>query len=139
MKKIFTLLFSTALFTTAAFAQYGHRDRHDDVYVNQQTDIMVTYGNRYDKDFGRDGKRFGRGAYVFTARERDIAIYQINREFSYRIQGVRNKFGMSWFHKKRIINNLEMERDAEIAEVWRMFNSKKNKFGDNGRRYGNRW
>lgn len=131
MKKIFTLLVSTALLSTVAFAQYGQRDRHDDV--------VVVYGNHYEKDFGRDGRGFGRGAYIFTAKERDIAIYQINREFSYRIQNVKNKFGMSWFHKKRLINNLEDERDAEIAEVWRKFNSKKNKFGDMGRRNGNRW
>ena len=130
MKKIFTLLFSTALLSTAAFAQYGQRDKHDDV--------IVVYGNHYDKDFGRDDRKFGRGAYIFTAKERDIAINQINREYSYKIQSIQNRFGMSRFQKRRMINNLEAERNEEIAMVWAKFNHKKNKFGDRGRR-NDRW
>ena len=131
MKKIFTLLvLSTAMLSTA-FAQYGQRDRSTDVYVSI---------DKHDNGFGKDfDKGYGRGSYIFTAREKDMAIAQINREFAYKIQSVRNRFGMSWFQKKRMINNLEEQRDAEISLVMRKFHSPKNKFGDYGRRNGKRW
>jgi len=144
MKKIFTLLLSTALLSTA-FAQYGQRDKHDDVIVYNNNQVFDKY-DKYDKDFDRDGrdydrhgKGYGRGAYIFTPREREMQIAQINREFDYKIQSVRNRYGMSWYQKKRIINNLLVERDEEIGMVWRKFNSKRNKFGDYGRRNGDRW
>lgn len=142
MKKIFTLLFSIAMLSTA-FAQYGQngrRDKHDDVYVSN--------GNPgYDKDYDRDRKEdydldckgHGRGGYIFNAREKDMQIAQINREYAFRIQSVKNKYVMSWYQKKRIIINLDDQRDEEIFQVMRKFNSPKNKFGDYGRRNDNRW
>lgn len=144
MKKIFTLLFSTAMLSTA-FAQYGQneqRNRHDD-------DVIVYNNNRgydkHDKDCDTDGhgydkhdKGYGRGAYIFSAREKDIQINQINRQYDYKIQDVRNRFGMGWYQKKRIIYNLEAQRDEEIAMVWHKFKSSKNKFGDYGRRNNDR-
>lgn len=126
MKTFFTLLFSMAMFSTA-FAQYGQkgqRDKHDDIYVSN------------NKDFGHD-KNFG--GYYFTPRERDMEIAQINREYGYKIQSVKNKPFMGWFQKKRIINNLEAQRDDEIAQVIRKFKSPRNKFGDYGRRDRKNW
>ncbi len=146
MKKIFTLLFSSALLTTAAFAQYGQRDKHADVIiVNSNNGYDKNHdrdGRDYDRDgrnYDRDGKGYSRGAFIFTARERDMQLNQINREYSYKIQSVKNRYGMSWYQKKRIIYNLDEQRDQEIAMVWAKFNHKKNKFGDNGRRNGDRW
>ena len=134
MKKIFTLLvLSTAMLSTA-FAQYGQRDRSTDVYVSIDNDFDKHDG--FGKDFD---KGYGRGSYIFTAREKDMAIAQINREYAFKIQSVRNRFGMSWFQKKRMINNLEEQRDAEISLVMRKFHSPKNKFGDYGRRNGKHW
>ena len=140
MKKIFTLLvLSTAMLSTA-FAQYGQGRQRDN---DRSTDVYVSIDNNgFDKHdgFGNDfGKGYGKGAYIFTAREKDMAIAQINREFAYKIQSVRNRFGMSWFQKKRMINNLEEQRDAEISLVMRKFHSPKNKFGDYGRRNGKHW
>ena len=68
-----------------------------------------------------------------------MQISQINREYAYKIQSVKSKPFMSWFQKKRIINNLEAQRDAEICQVMEKFNSPKNQFGDYGRRDKRRW
>jgi hypothetical protein len=122
MKKIFTLLvLSTAMLSTA-FAQYGQRDKSNDVYVYNDNHGF----DKHDKDFGR-------GSYIFTAREKDMEIAQINREYNFKTQSVKSRFGMSWFQKKRMINNLEAQRDAEISMVMKKFLSPKNKFGDFGR------
>lgn len=139
MKKIFTLLFSTAMLSTA-FAQYGQKpqrdfDKSNEVYAantNQGFDRHPNDYGKYDNDFDR----YGRGAYIFTAREKDMQIAQINREYAFKIQSVRNKFALGWMQKKRIIRNLEDQRDAESLQVMRKFNSPKNKFGDYDRK---RW
>ncbi|MBL7702193.1 MAG: hypothetical protein JNM14_08080 [Ferruginibacter sp.] len=120
MKTIFTLLFSMAMFSTA-FAQYGQKGQRD-----KDIDVYVSVDN---KNFGHD--KF-HGGYYFTPRERDMEIAKINREYGFKIQSVKNKHFMGWFQKKRIINNLEAERDNEIAQVIRKFRSPKNKFGDFG-------
>ena len=58
MKKIFTLLvLSTAMLSTA-FAQYGKKDKSNDVYVSIDKSF-----DKHDNDFG-----YGKGAYIFTAR-----------------------------------------------------------------------
>ena len=76
MKKIFTLLFSTAMLSTT-FAQYGqngqrNRDKNDDVYVSNSNQGY----DKHDNDYGRYNKGFdkhGKGAYIFTAREKRYA------------------------------------------------------------------
>lgn len=120
MKRIFTLIFATALAGTT-FAQYGQRDhdRNDDVYAAS---------NR-----GNDRHDRGYGTYVFTAREKNMQIEQLYRDYNYRIQSVKNKPFMGWFQKKRIISNLETQRDAEICQVNERFNSPRNLFNGYGR------
>lgn len=141
MKKIFTLLvLSTAMLSTA-FAQYGQHGQRDN---DKSNDVYVFNDNngydKHDNDFGKGyGKGYGRGSYIFTAREKDMAIDQINREFAYKIQSVKNKYFMSWYQKKHMINDLEEQRDEEILQVIRKFRSPRNKFGDFGRRNENRW
>ncbi|HQW84674.1 MAG TPA: hypothetical protein PK987_09445 [Ferruginibacter sp.] len=125
MKKIFTLLFSTAILSTA-FAQYGsnsnqHWDRDNDVYANN------VYRNHNNND-----------RYFFTPRERDFQIAQINREYDYKIRSVKNQFFMGWFQKKRHINYLENKRNSEINAVYAKFNNHRNKYG-NGYRNNKRW
>ena len=130
MKTIFTLFFATAMLSTA-FAQYGQNDRNHgndkNVYANNGN-----YGHdSRDKDF--------RGGYSFSPRERDMQLNQINQRYAYKIQDVKTKPFMSWFHKKRLINNLEAQRDADIRDVYQKFNSPKNQFGDFGRNDKKRW
>jgi hypothetical protein len=134
MKKIFTLLFTTAMLSTA-FAQYGQKgqgnrgnDKSNDVYVSNNN-----RGHGHD-DYG------GRGGYIFTAREKNMQIDQINHEYEHKIRDVKSRNFMGWYQKKRIINNLEAQRDQEIQAVLYRFNSPKNKFGDDYRgNRGNRW
>ena len=139
MKKIFTLLVSTAMLSTA-FAQYGQRDqrdrgRDDDIYAsNSKRD-----NDRHDNNYGKDGKGYARGTYVFTLREKNMQTEQIYRDYNYKIQSVKSKPFMGWFQKKRLINNLEAQRDAEICQVNDRFNSPKNLFGNYGRNDKKRW
>ncbi|MBL0201429.1 MAG: hypothetical protein IPP81_15210 [Chitinophagaceae bacterium] len=121
MKTIFTLLFSMAMFSTT-FAQYGQNGQRD---RGKDNDVYASNDNR---GYDRHDKNYG--GYVFTPRERDMQITQINREYDYKMQSVKNKPYMGWFQKKRLINNLEAQRDEEIAQVIRKFRSPKNMFGD---------
>lgn len=134
MKKIFTLLFTTAMLSTA-FAQHGQRDKgiykSNDIYVSSNS-------NSFDK-----ANKGYHDWYIFTEREKNIRIAQINRDFAFKIQSVQNRAFMSRFQKRRIITNLEIERDQEIREVFLKFNSPANRFGDYGKKYKenkkNRW
>ncbi len=157
MKKIFTLLFTTAMLSSA-FAQYGQKDQRDQRDNDKSNDVYITNDNqgynKYNNDYDRDDKGYdrhdkgydrgydrgyGRGMYVFTAREKNMQIAQIIRVYDYRIQSVKNRFAMSWFQKKHIINNLETQREEEISQVIRKFRSPRNKFGDFGRRNDKHW
>ncbi|MFM6926266.1 MAG: hypothetical protein ACKOU7_12245 [Ferruginibacter sp.] len=139
MKKIFTLLVSTAMLSTA-FAQYGQRDQR-----NRENNDQVYAANtgrdydRHDNSYGKDGRRYERRTYVFTFREKNMQIDQIYREYNYRIESVKNKPFMSWYQKRRLVNNLEAQRDAEICQVNERFNSPDNLFGDYGRHDKKRW
>jgi hypothetical protein len=130
MKTIFTLLFIMAMFSTT-FAQYGQSGQRD---RNKNNDVYASNDNR-----GYDHHNKIYGGYIFTPRERDMQISQINREYYYKMQSVKNKPFMGWFQKKRLINNLEAQRDEEIAQVIRKFRSPKNMFDDYGRRDRKRW
>jgi len=141
MKTIFTLLFTMAMFSTtlAQYGQKGQRDRDRD----NDNDVYVPVDNRGHDPYIKGGydhhNKGGNGSYFFTPRERDMQIALIDREYGYRIQSVKNKAFMSWYQKKRIINNLEAERDDEIARVIHKFRSPRNKFGDYGRRDRKNW
>lgn len=123
MKKIFTLLFSMALLSTA-LAQYGSKDNQD--WNNRE--VWADNHHRGNGDYG----------YYFSARERDMQIAQINREYNYRIREVKNHFFMGWFQKKRQVNYLQNKRNSEINAVYAKFNDRRNRF-NHDRRYNNRW
>lgn len=130
MKKIFTLLFATAMLSTA-FAQYGQKGQKGNTKAN---DVYASNNNpgydKHDKDYG---------GYIFTAKEKDMQIAQINREYNKKIQAVKSKLFMNWFQKSRQIKNLEAQRDNEVQQVMYKFNSPKNQFGDYGRKDKKRW
>ncbi|MCW3094151.1 MAG: hypothetical protein JWP81_5220 [Ferruginibacter sp.] len=125
MKKTFTLAAIAALITTATFAQNGHSrdnnyDRGRDVVVNNDRD-----GYGYGKE---------RGTYYFSARERDMQVFSINREYSNKIESVRNRLFMGRGKKEHLIYSLELQRNAEIRGVMAKFNDRRNLFNrDNGR------
>ena len=130
MKEIFTLLFTTAMLTSA-FAQYGQKDQRD---YNNGKDVVVNNGkNKFDKDDYRFNDRDH-----FTARERDFQIAQINREYDYKIQSVRNKFFLSRYQKMSQISFLQDQRDNEIRMVYAKFNGRRKQYDDDdhgSRRY----
>ena len=131
MKKIFTLLFATAMLSSA-FAQYGSRDDRD--YKNGR-DVVINDGQR---GFDKDDNRFG-GKYYFTAREKDMQIARINREYDYKIQSVKSKFLMSWMQKKRQIEFLKDQREKEIFLVIAKFKDRRNQCNDYGYDKRNHW
>ena len=140
MKKIFTLLVAFGLITIAQ-AQPGTRDRDnrdnrpidqrdddDDRYDNERT--VVVNHNPYDNRDDRYGNsRFG------NERRMRMQIAQINREFDFKIQRVRNSFFLSRWEKQRQIRFLEDQRQHEIRMVYKKFKNK-NRYDD--RDYPNR-
>ena len=138
MKKMFTLLFASAMLSTA-FAQNNQRDQR---YWDKENDVYKPNDNRcYDK---QDNGNYGYGKhgnghndrYVFTARDRDMQIERINRNYDYKIRSIRNQYFMNRYQRIQQIRFLEEQRDNEIHEVMRRFNDQRNQFGvyDRGRR-----
>jgi len=126
MKKIFTLLFAAALFTTA-HAQNGNRDNKQ----NNQRDNQNGYGkdvavndNRYDKNDRGDYGKFS------MERKREMQIAQINREYDTKIQRVKSDFFMRRFEKQREIRFLEEQRYREIKRVSAQYG--RNGYDDHG-------
>ena len=135
MKKMFTLLFASAMLSTA-FAQNDQRHQRD---WNKENDVYKPNDNRcYDK---QDNGNYGYGKhgnghndrYVFTARDRDMQIERINRNYDYKIRSIRNQYFMNRYQRIRQIRFLEEQRDNEIHEVMHRFNDQRNQFGDYGR------
>ncbi len=126
MKKIFTLLVS-AFIVGSAFAQYdqgnqkGYGHGNDMVYNSNDS-----WKHKKDHD-----------SYSFSKRERDMQIAQINREYDYKIEAVKNRYFMSRYRKERIINELQDQRKEEIRNVWMKFRDKRNRFDDDDSR--GRW
>lgn len=136
MKKIFTLV-SSLLLVTAAFAQY---DQKGD-WNNKDRDDAYNGGgkgpdDRFDKHDRNNDRRM---TYYFTAREKDMQIAQINRNYDYKIRSVQNRYFMSWHEKKRQVKQLEYQRDCEIKEVMDKFYSKRNLFTNPRRRGYDKW
>lgn len=124
MKKMFTLAFTAILLSGSVFAQYGSRD-----YDKDRDNDNNRNGGWHDNKDGKNDK-YGKGAYYFTARERDMEIAGINREYDRRIQAVKNRFFMNRRQKEYQIYTLDDQRRMEIKQVWAKFNDRRNKFGD---------
>jgi hypothetical protein len=132
MKKIFTLLFAVGMIAVAQ-AQPGTRDnRQTDRRDNQPTGRQDD--NKFDNDesfvainvsFDRDD-HFGNNRFS-NERKRDMQIAQINREYDFRIQRVKNSYYMSRWEKQRKISFLLEQRQQEIRMVYMKF-SKRNHY-----------
>jgi hypothetical protein len=117
MKKIFTLM-AAVMLVASAFAQYkpGNQGGYE-----SSRDRDNAYNNRGNK---RDNDRRNNG-YYFSARERDMQIARINREYDQKIHAVQNRVFMSPFKKQRIIRSLQDERRDEIRMVYAKFNDQR--------------
>ena len=126
MKTMFTILFSVSL-TIASFAQSSHRND----YPRNDRDV---YGQRDDRDVyndrGNNNRRYE--TYNFTAKERDEAIRNINRDYKDRIKAVRKSRSLRSSEKDREVRRLEWQRDQAIDRV-------KDRFISNRNTYNNRY
>src|SRR3954452_21958042 len=120
MKKAVTLSTIAVLIAASSFAQYG-RDRDDNYENNRGREVTVN--DRGGHGYGRE-----RGTYYFTAKEKDMQIYSINREYNSRIESVRHRFFMGRAKKEQLICSLEVQRNAEIRSVIERFNDRRNQF-----------
>ena len=125
MKTMLTILFSVGI-TIASFAQsnrndYPSRDNRD---VYGQRDDRNVYNDRN----GNNNRRYN--TYNFTARERDEAIRNINRDFKERIKAVRKSRSLRSSEKDREVRRLEWQRDRAIDEVNDRFTSSRNTYNN---------
>ncbi|MBK7374247.1 MAG: hypothetical protein IPJ02_01335 [Chitinophagaceae bacterium] len=133
MKKMFTLLISGLMFTTA-FAQNGPKEEWNgkDRYDDPKDEGSKSF-DKYDKHDGRGN------TYYFTAREKDMQINRINREYDNRILAVQSRFFMSRYDKMRQVRFLEEQRNREIRMVMDKFYDRRNKFTHPKRRGYDKW
>lgn len=124
MKKIFTLLATVTMFTSA-FAQYKTGDRD---FGNREKTVIINDG--YKKDNGRSDNY-----YSYSARERDMQIAMINREYDRKIQEVRSRYFMPRFRKEQQIRQLNDQRSYEIKKVYAKFNDRGNHYDDHDNHY----
>jgi hypothetical protein len=128
MKKTILLLASVLLVGTS-FAQFNNKQqdsRDKDYGYNKGKD------DKFDKGFSKK--------YFFTAKERDMQIMQITKDYAKQIQMVKSKFFLSRIAKQRQVQLLEQKRDKEISQVWAKYNDKDN-IGDGrgGQGHGGKW
>ncbi|KAA9041837.1 hypothetical protein FW778_07420 [Ginsengibacter hankyongi] len=109
MKQIFTLLISLGAFATS-FAQYSPRHK-DDGYVYNES------------------KRYGGN---FSPRDKAFQVERINREYDFKINGIRKSWNLSRHQKKVAIRSLERERDRKIHMV-------NERFYERQRNYDHKW
>jgi hypothetical protein len=134
MKKIFTLLISLGALT-AVFAQSHQNGSYP---RNDHNTISVPDSRNNFPDKNGDRNRVdNNGRYDNSMnREKDAQIQSINREYNARINAVNRKFFLSSFQKRRMINNLEMERNQMIREInMRSYNRRNRQIDNHG--YGN--
>lgn len=147
MKKIFTLLFCSTLFSAATFAQGGHRDwnRGNDNYAYQGRDRDHNFypnESRGDRDHDTyrvsyDRDRIGGNYYnqqvrihpavnlYFTYQnyrygidQRDVVIARITAYYDNQVQQVMNDWTMNRWEKRDAINNLQAQKTAEINSIY---------------------
>src|SRR5688500_3334317 len=132
MKTMFTILFSVGI-TIATFAQSSHRND----YPRNDRDA---YGQRDNRDVynDRDNNNRRYEPYNFTARERDEAIKNINRDFKERIKAVRKSRSLRSNEKDREARRLEWQRDRAIEKVNDRFMSNRNTYNNSYTKTDNR-
>lgn len=130
MKTMFTILFSVGI-TIASFAQSSHRNDYpnrNDRNVNGQRDDRGYNDRNVYNDRNGNNRRYD--TYNFTARERDEAIRNINRDYRDRIKAVRKSRSLRSSEKAREVRRLEWQRDRAIADINDRFSSNRNTYNN---------
>ena len=104
----------------SAFAQYDPKDQKDYTYGYDNGRGSRFDDGKYRKDKGDD--RFFNDSYYFKAREKDMQIARINREFNFKVFEVKSNFFMGRRKKEYKIQCLEQERQNAIQAVFAKFN-----------------
>jgi hypothetical protein len=126
MKKIFTLLFSVTMFASA-FAQYKTGGQKDGGYNNGKDAV---YNNGWDKKDDRRSNDYN----SFTAKERDMEIAQINRDYDRQVRELKTSRYLSRAKKEKMVSKLEAQRSSEIAKVYAKFNARNSRYDDKDQR-----
>ena len=126
MKRILTVLFM--LGAVASVSAQSGRQSSRDVVLGQENRGGVYNDGRYNND------RYDRRH--ITARERDLMIQRINREYESRIWSVKRDRYLRNSERNRQIRRLERERAEEIRLVNLRYHQSRNH--GNGRN-GGRW
>ena len=131
MKRILTLLLTAGVFT-AANAQFPKDDDRR---------VVIENGNRYPGN-GRDviiGNGPNVGAYPSNRSygyDRRFEVDRLNRDYDVRIQAVWNDRYLHRGEKKRIVRDLDRERQLKIDEINRRCDAWERDRRDNNWRNG---
>ena len=123
MKRIFTLVFALGTLAVAQ-AQPGSRDNRDN---RQNVPVVIQPNDQRGYDNGRDVayNHNDRNDRFSMERRRNMEIAQINREYDFKIQKIRNSFFMSRFEKERQTRWLQEKRQREIKMVYYKYSDKR--------------
>jgi hypothetical protein len=129
MKKILTLLIAIGAFATL-HAQSREENRR--VVLGDRNE-NGTYSGRNDRDvvLGRGSSdRYPDGTY---SSNRQYEIDRVNREYSDKINSIRNNRYLSSSEKERAIRDLERDRQRRIEQINRGYNSRNDRRYDDDR------
>lgn len=139
MKKIFTLLFCTAILSSA-FAQYDRNDRNDqgNLYSEQQgyhqqldrehQEYHEQLDRYHDREHDRDRRGFAFNNFVYQNNryqfgQRDEFVQRISYKYEYSVQQVINDWSLSPREKRYAIRNLRYQQAQEIANIDAQYNN----------------
>ncbi len=108
MKKLFTVLFSAAVITSAS------AQKHIDTKVVTQN----RYGN-FDKSERND--KFDRNQYTNELKQRDAQIQQINHDFDRKVMAEKSNRKLPRNEKNNRITRLDKKRDQQTRFVMDKF------------------
>jgi hypothetical protein len=117
MKKIFTLLFCTAIISSA-FAQDDHRD-----WSYENNGYRDHYGYLEHRDFDHDRGRlntnyFTYQNYRYNLNQKEEVIARISSNFDYQIQAVMDDCSLRPWEKRHDIRDLQAQKAAEINNIY---------------------
>ena len=114
MKKIFTLLFSTAIISSA-FAQDDHRDWNNGDHDGYREHH---YDRRYD-----DNNFFVYQNNRYWLNQRDEVIERISASYDYQIREVIHDWSLNPWQKRHEIRELQEQRAQEINNIYDQCNN----------------
>lgn len=116
------LLLSAGLISSA-FAQYNSGNDTDQGY-DRNGDIASNYGKYKNEKRFKNEKSRNKYNKSYASIQRNAQIARINREYNYKIEGVKNRHYMSRSRKINIINRLQEERRKDIQAVFTRSNNR---------------